>query len=88
MKAKTRTRKPRYKPLVELPSLPFDQREALRQNIAVNGVLVPILVDGDGPRRRIIDGNHRKSIADELGTIAPRSSTKATTRSCGRWQGR
>jgi ParB-like chromosome segregation protein Spo0J len=39
----------------------------LHGNIAVNGVLVPILVDADGPRRKIIDGNYRKAIADELG---------------------
>ena len=71
MKAKTRTRKPCYKPLVKLPPLPPDQYEALRQNIAVNGVLVPILVDSDGPKRRIIDGNHRKEIADELGYDCP-----------------
>ena len=37
----------------------------------LNGVLVPILVDGDGPVRRIIDGNHRKRIADGLGYDCP-----------------
>jgi hypothetical protein len=57
----------RYEPVLELPPLPFEQYSALRENIGVNGVLVPILVDGDGPVRRIIDGNHRKRIADELG---------------------
>ena len=71
MKAKTRTSKPQYKPLVKLPPLPPDQYEALRQNVAVNGVLVPILVDGDGPRRRIIDGNHRKDFAGERGYAFP-----------------
>lgn len=55
-----------YKPVLKLPPLPEDQRQALRDNIAVNGVLVPILTDGGSPRRRIIDGNHRKEIADEL----------------------
>src|SRR5262249_18260866 len=43
----------------------------LRDSIAVNGVLVPILVDGDGTRRKIIDGNYRKAIADELGYDCP-----------------
>jgi ParB-like chromosome segregation protein Spo0J len=57
--------------LVKLPPLPPDQYEALRQNIAVNGVLVPILVDSDGPKRRIIDGNYRKRIATELGYDCP-----------------
>ena len=32
---------------------------------------MPILVDGDGPVRGIIDGNHRKRIADELGYDCP-----------------
>ena len=34
-------------------------------------MLVPILVDGNGPRRRIIDGNHRKQAADDLGYDCP-----------------
>ncbi len=59
--------KPAYEPVLELLPLPADQYEALRSNIALNGVLVPILVDSCGPTRRIIDGNHRKRIADELG---------------------
>ena len=54
-----------------MPPLPPDQYEALWQNIAVNGVLVPILVDGDGLKRRIIDGNCRKRIANELGYDCP-----------------
>ena len=67
-----RTRKtPRYEPVLELPPLPPEQHEALRGNIALHGVLVPILVDGDGPVRGIIDGNHRKGIADELGYDCP-----------------
>lgn len=43
---------------------------ALRNNIALNGVLVPIVIS-DGQKRRIIDGNHRKQIADELGYECP-----------------
>ena len=62
---------PRYEPVLELPPLPPEQYEALRDNIALNGVLVPILVDGDGPVRRIIDGNNRRRIADELGYDCP-----------------
>jgi len=56
---------------LKLPPLTPDQYEALRANIAVNGVLVPIVVDSDGQRRRIIDGNYRKRIADELGYDCP-----------------
>jgi ParB-like chromosome segregation protein Spo0J len=66
-KAKT----PSYEPVLELPPLPPEQYEALRDHIAVHGVLVPILVDGDGPVRGVIDGNHRKRIADELGYDCP-----------------
>lgn len=51
--------------------LPYEQFVALRDNIAVNGVLVPILVDGDGPVRSIIDGNYRQRIAEELGYECP-----------------
>ena len=60
-----------YEPVLELPPLPADQYEALRSNIALNGVLVPILVDSGGPVRRIIDGNNRKRISDELGYECP-----------------
>jgi hypothetical protein len=71
MRTKTRTKKPIYTPVLKLPALPYEQFLALRDNIAVHGVLVPILVDSDGPRREIIDGNYRKAIADELGYDCP-----------------
>jgi hypothetical protein len=41
--------------------------------IAVNGVLVPILVD---EKNRFIDGHYRNAIADEFGYDFPRSSTR------------
>src|SRR5262249_28369272 len=63
--------KVRYEPVLKLPPLPYDQFLALKYNIPVNGVLVPILVDSDGPRRRIIDGSYRRAIADELGYDCP-----------------
>jgi type I restriction enzyme M protein len=62
---------PRYEPVLELPPLLPEQYEALRDNIALHGVLVPILVDGDGAVRGVIDGSHRKQIADELGYDCP-----------------
>jgi ParB-like chromosome segregation protein Spo0J len=65
------TKKIKYKPVLALPPLPPDQYQALRNNIAINGVLVPILVDSDGSHRKIIDGSHRKRIADELGYECP-----------------
>lgn len=64
-------KKVRYKALLDLPPLSPEERDGLAQSIAVNGVLMPILVDCDGPLRRIIDGNHRKEIADELGYECP-----------------
>lgn len=60
-----------YEPVLLLPSLCPEDFTALRDNIAVNGVLVPIVVDSDGPMRRIIDGNYRKQIADEFGYDCP-----------------
>lgn len=68
---KPKTRKPKYEPLLKLPPLSHEEFEGLRASIAVSGVLVPILVDSDGPRRRIIDGNHRRQIAIELGYDCP-----------------
>jgi hypothetical protein len=70
-RTKTKLAKVRYYAVLKLPPLPPDQYEGLRANIAVNGILVPILVDSDGPKRGIIDGNHRKAIADELGYDCP-----------------
>jgi DNA modification methylase len=71
MSTKTTRGKVRYKPVLNLPRLPYDQFTALRDNIAVNGVLVPILTDGGSPVCRIIDGGNRKAIADELGYDCP-----------------
>ncbi len=71
---RTRTKpcqKVRYHTILKLPPLPPDQYEGLRANIAVNGVLVPIFVDSDGPRRGIIDGTYRKRFADEFGYTCP-----------------
>lgn len=67
----TTTKRVRYQSVLNLPPLPSDQFESLKTKIAVHGVLVPILVDSDGPIRRIIDGSHRKKIAKELGYDCP-----------------
>ena len=64
-------RKIKYHPILKLPPLPPDQAEGLQANIAVNGILVPILVDSDGADRGIIDGNFRKQTADELNYDCP-----------------
>ena len=64
-------KKVKYEPVLKLPPLRYEEFVALKDNIAVNGVLVPILVDSDGPIRKIIDGNYRKQIANELGYDCP-----------------
>lgn len=56
---------PRYQ---LLPGLAPDERAALEESIADAGVLVPILVDERGA---VIDGHHRKEIADRLGVKCP-----------------
>lgn len=63
-----RTKSVSYQPILELPPLSYDDFTALHDNIGVNGVLVPILVD---EKKRIIDGNYRKAIADEFGYDCP-----------------
>ncbi len=70
MPTKTR-RKPKYHSILKLPPLPPDQLDALRENIAANGIVVPIVVDSDGPRRGIIDGSYRKRISMELAYDCP-----------------
>ena len=66
----TRPRTKRYTPVLELPPLSGEEYTGLRASIARHGVLVPILLT---PDRRIIDGNNRKAIADELGIACPES---------------
>jgi ParB-like chromosome segregation protein Spo0J len=71
MPTRTVRAKVKYVPVLKLPSLPYEQFLALKDNIAVNGVLVPILTDGGRPVCQVIDGNYRKAIADELGYDCP-----------------
>ena len=66
-----RSSKPTYRAVLRLPPLPDDQYEGLRNNIAVNGVLVPILTGGGSPVRLVIDGNQRKRLADGFGYPCP-----------------
>jgi ParB-like chromosome segregation protein Spo0J len=57
------------KPYQLLPPLTAEELAALRDDIAANGVLVPITVDQHGV---IIDGHHRQHIAAELGIPCPK----------------
>lgn len=57
--------RPRYQ---LLPPLSEDEYAALRDDIKSAGVRVPIDVDENGA---ILDGHHRKAIADELGVECP-----------------
>ena len=63
-----RRRKTNYQPVLTLPALSYDDFTALHDNIGVNGVVVPIVVD---EKKQIIDGNYRKAIADEFGYDCP-----------------
>jgi len=65
-----------YKPVVDLPPLPPDQAEGLRDCIKTHGVLLPILLDEHG---NIIDGLHRKTFADELGIPCPETMKPGLT---------
>jgi DNA modification methylase len=51
-----------------MPDLDAEEYRALKEDIAENGVIVPITVDGDG---RIIDGYHRMKACEELGIDPP-----------------
>ena len=51
-----------------MPDLAPDQLAALREDIAANGVIVPVVVDQHG---RVLDGHNRRSIAAELGIDCP-----------------
>lgn len=56
------------KPYQLFPGLPDTVEAALRVSIERFGVIVPIVKDQDG---NILDGHHRKRIADELGVGCP-----------------
>lgn len=51
-----------------MPELTEDQYDALRDDIAKNGVIVPIVLDQRG---RLLDGHNRRKIAAELGIECP-----------------
>lgn len=51
-----------------MPDLTEDQYDALRDDIAKNGVIVPIVLDQRG---RLLDGHNRRKIAAELGLECP-----------------
>lgn len=51
-----------------MPPLTAEEFADLREDIAVNGVLQPILID---EHNRVIDGHNRKMIAESLGVTCP-----------------
>jgi hypothetical protein len=59
-----------------LPRLTDDEYEALKADIAENGVRVPIDVDEDGV---ILDGHHRAWITADLGVDCPRRTLNGLT---------
>ena len=64
---KTKRRRSKFKYRL-LPPLPSDVYEALKANIALNGIVVPVVTDDDG---NILDGFARKQIANELSYECP-----------------
>jgi len=52
-----------------MPELTEEELDALRRDVAENGILVPIVVDQHG---RILDGHNRWRVAAELGVDCPR----------------
>jgi hypothetical protein len=59
-----------------LPGLPLERYLALKGDIAVRGVQVPIIMDQHG---NILDGWHRWSACQELGTFCPSEVRHFTT---------
>jgi hypothetical protein len=59
---------------MELPPLPYEQYSALKDNIALRGVLVPILVHDEGRVRRIMTAITESGSPTNSATNARRSS--------------
>ncbi len=51
-----------------MPPLSAEEYAALRDDIAERGIVVPVVVDQHG---RLLDGHHRRQIADELQIDCP-----------------
>lgn len=56
-----------------LPRLSDDEYTSLEKSIREHGIQVPIVVDENGS---VIDGHHRKEIADRLGLPCPRNTAR------------
>lgn len=67
------TKAPRYQPFYDLDGPKFDQ---LKADIALRGVVIPILVDEAGAT---IDGHQRRRACAELGVECPRTIVKGAT---------
>ena len=59
-----------------MPPLSDDEYAALREDIRLNGVLTPVLLDEHG---EIIDGHNRRKIAAELGIWCPKITKRGLT---------
>jgi len=67
----TKTRKLRYKLVLDLPPLDKEELEGLRNSIAIEGVLVPIVIVEVANTKWILDGWYRWKIATEFGYDCP-----------------
>lgn len=59
-----------------LPALSDEEYAALREDIATNGIRVPVDVDEHG---QVLDGHHRQAIAAELGVDCPTRTVAGLT---------
>lgn len=66
-----------------LPPLKPDELAALRDSIARDGVIVPVLVRTGG---ELIDGHHRRMVAAELGVPCPEQLTDVDDETADRWR--
>lgn len=66
-----------------LPGLKPAEIEALRESIRRDGVIVPVVVRSNGD---MIDGHHRRQIADELGIDYPTKVVDIDDETADRWR--
>lgn len=66
-----------------LPGLKPAEIEALRESIRRDGVIVPVVVRSNGD---MIDGHHRRQLADELGVDYPTKVVDIDDETADRWR--
>jgi ParB-like chromosome segregation protein Spo0J len=59
-----------------LPDLTAEEYRQLKEDIAKRGIQIPVLIDEDG---NVLDGHHRRRIADEMGIDCPHETRAGLT---------